>query len=121
MYYIIDVDSSYIILRKHSVTWSDNAATDHFETLNSQKNPRSQFVLSRLQNAWILKRQNCLQIRKFAPSKFQNDPQSNAKSIKYPSLIQSKTDSDFGLLITFPFHKISLDLIAQMPSKYGKF
>ena len=82
----------------------------------------------RPQNALILRRQNCFQIGslgpvtpKFAPSGFQNESQSNTKSIKYPSLIHTKTDSEFGLLMTFPFHLISLDLIAQMPFKCVKF
>ena len=58
-------------------TCGDNATKHHFETLNSPKNPRSPFVLSRHQNAWILRRQNCLQIGsrgpvtlKLAPSGF---------------------------------------------------
>ena len=76
----------------------------------------------------ILRHQNCFQIGrrdpitpKLVPSGFQNGPQSDTKPIKYPPLILSKTDSDFGLLITFPFQQISLDFIAQMLSKCVKF
>ena len=54
---------------------------------------------------------------KLAPSGLQNGSQSDTTSIKYPSLIQSKTDSDFGFLMTFPFHQISLDLEPNMASK----
>ena len=43
------------------------------------------------------------------------------KSIKYLSLTYSKTDSHFGLRMTFPFHKQSLRLTTQMPSKCVKF
>ena len=78
--------------------------------------------------AMILTLQNCLQIGsqgpeapKLPPSGLQNGPQSDTKSTKYPSLLQSKTNSDFGLLMTFPFHQIFLDLTTQMPLQRVKF
>jgi len=128
MYSIIHIDESYFIQRKHSVhtMWPRNNNTH--SDLKFSKHPRSPFVLSRLQILLTLRLPNCFQISsrgpvtsKLAPSGFQNVPQSDTKSIKYPSLIQSKADSDFGHLMTFPFHQISLDLIAEMPSKCVKF
>ena len=37
--------------------------------------------------------------------------------MKYQSLIQSNTETDIGLLMTFPLQQISLDFEAQMPLK----
>ena len=95
-----------------------------FESLNFQKSPRRPFVILRPQIGLNLRLQNCLQTYsqgavtpKLAPSGLLNEPQSDTKSIKYPPLIHTKTDSDFGLLMTVICHQISLDLEAKMASK----
>ena len=121
-------DESYIILGKHNVStiWQrNNRSLWHLKFSQKPSKPICPLETSKCID---FKTPNCLQIGsrspvtpKLPPSGFQNEPQSDTKSIKYPSLIQSKTDSDFGLLMTLSFQQISLDLEVQMPSTCIKF
>lgn len=92
-----------------------------------QSNLSTAFVILRPQIWLILELQNCLQIYsrglvtlELATSGFQNGSQIDTKSITYPPLIHSKTNSDFGLRMTFLFRHFFLDLEHTMASKYIK-